>query len=72
MKLTPEEKKQREILKWEKEKAKAKTPGYLIYFLLIICVVGTVCPHRRRRICRCPYERHRHADHGCRGPGIPV
>ena len=39
MKLTPEEKKQREILKWEKEKAKAKTPGYLIYFLLIICVV---------------------------------
>lgn len=37
MKLSPEEKKQREILKWEKETAKA--PGYLIYFLLIICVV---------------------------------
>lgn len=39
MKLTPEEKKQREIAKWEKEKARAKTPGYLIYFLLIISVV---------------------------------
>ena len=39
MKLSPEEKKQREILKWEKEKNKAKGPGYMIYFLLIICVV---------------------------------
>ena len=39
MKLTPEEKKQRELLKWEKEKAKAKAPGYMIYFLLIVCVV---------------------------------
>ena len=39
MKLTPEEKKQLEIAKWEKEKAKAKTPGYMIWFLLIICVV---------------------------------
>lgn len=39
MKLTPEEKKQREILKWEKEKNRAKVPGYLIYFLLIVCVV---------------------------------
>ena len=39
MKLTPEEKKQREIAKWEKEKAKAKAPGYMAYFLLIICVV---------------------------------
>ena len=39
MKRTPEEKKQREIAKWEKEKAKAKAPGYIVYFLLIICVV---------------------------------
>ena len=39
MKLTPEEKKQREIAKWEKEKAKDKAPGYMAYFLLIICVV---------------------------------
>jgi len=39
MKLTPEEKKQREIAKWEKEKAKAKAPGYMAYFLLIICIV---------------------------------
>ena len=39
MKLTPEEKKQREILKWEKEKNRAKAPGYMIYFLLIVCVV---------------------------------
>ena len=39
MKLTPEEKKQREIAKWEKEKAKAKAPGYIVYFLLIICIV---------------------------------
>ena len=39
MKLTPEERKQREIAKWEKEKAKAKLPGYMIYFLLVICVV---------------------------------
>lgn len=38
MKLTPEEKKQREIAKWEKEKAKAKAPGYIVYFLLIICI----------------------------------
>ena len=39
MKLTPEEKKQREIAKWEKEKAKDKAPGYMAYFLLIICIV---------------------------------
>ncbi len=39
MKLTPEEKKQREIAKWEKEKAKDKSPGYMIYFLLLVCVV---------------------------------
>ena len=39
MKLPPEEKKQREIAKWEKEKAKAKAPGYIVYFLLIICIV---------------------------------
>lgn len=39
MKLTPEEKKQREIAKWEREKAKDKAPGYMAYFLLIICVV---------------------------------
>lgn len=39
MKLTPEEKKQREIAKWEREKAKAKAPGYIVYFLLIICIV---------------------------------
>ena len=37
VKLTPEEKKQREIAKWEK--AKATLPGYMAYFLLIICVV---------------------------------
>ena len=39
MKLTPEEKKQREIIKWEKEQARSATPGYMIYFLLIICIV---------------------------------
>jgi len=39
LKLTPEEKKQREIAKWEKEKSKAKAPGYMAYFLLIICIV---------------------------------
>ena len=39
VKPTPEEKKQREIAKWEKEKAKATLPGYMAYFLLIICVV---------------------------------
>ena len=39
MKLTPEEKKQREIAKWEKEKAKDKAPGYMAYFLLIVCLV---------------------------------
>lgn len=39
MKLTPEEKKRREIAKWEKEKAKAKAPGYMAYFLLIVCLV---------------------------------
>lgn len=39
MKLTAEEKKQREIAKWEKEKAKPKGPGYMIYFLLIVCIV---------------------------------
>lgn len=39
MKLTPEEKKRREIAKWEKEKAKDKAPGYMAYFLLIVCLV---------------------------------
>lgn len=39
MKLTAEEKKLREIAKWEKEKARAAAPGYMIYFLLIICIV---------------------------------
>lgn len=39
MKLTAEEKKQREIAKWEKEKSRSATPGYMIYFLLIICIV---------------------------------
>jgi Na+-transporting NADH:ubiquinone oxidoreductase subunit NqrE len=39
MKLTPEERKQREIAKWEKEQKKSKLPGYLVYFLLVICVV---------------------------------
>ena len=39
MAYTSEEKKQREIAKWEREKAKAAAPGYIIYFLLIICVV---------------------------------
>ena len=24
---------------WEKEKAKSKAPGYMIYFLLIVCIV---------------------------------
>ena len=39
MDLTLAEKKQKEIAKWEKEKAKAKAPGYIVYFLLIICIV---------------------------------
>lgn len=39
MKLPPEERKQREIVKWEKEQKKSKLPGYLVYFLLVICVV---------------------------------
>lgn len=39
MKLTPEEKKQREIAKWEREKAKPKGPGYMVYFLLLVCIV---------------------------------
>ena len=39
MAYTSEEKKQREIAKWEREKAKAAAPGYIVYFLLIICVV---------------------------------
>jgi len=39
MALTKEEKKQREIERWEREKAKPKGPGYLIYFMLIIAVV---------------------------------
>ena len=39
MRLSPEERKQREIEKWEKEKARAAAPGYMIYFLLIICIV---------------------------------
>lgn len=39
MKLSPEEKKKREIKKWEQEKARSAAPGYMIYFLLIICIV---------------------------------
>lgn len=39
MKLTAEERKQREIAKWEREKAKPKGPGYMIYFLLLVCIV---------------------------------
>ena len=39
MKLSLEEKKQREIRKWEKEQARSAAPGYMIYFLLIICIV---------------------------------
>ena len=36
MKLTPEERKQREIAKWEKEQKKSKLPGYLVYFLRLV------------------------------------
>ena len=39
MKSSPEEKKQREIQKWEKEKSRSAAPGYMIYFFLIICIV---------------------------------
>lgn len=39
MKLSVDEKKKREIQRWEKEKARPKAPGYLIYFILIIAVV---------------------------------
>ena len=34
-----QQKREKEIAKWEKEKAKATLPGYMAYFLLIICVV---------------------------------
>lgn len=36
---TKEAKVQREIARWEQEKAKPKAPGYLLYFMLIIAVV---------------------------------
>ena len=39
MKLSSEEKKQREIQKWEKERSRSGAPGYMIYFLFIICIV---------------------------------
>ena len=39
MKLTPEEKKQREIQKWEHEKAKPKGKGYTLYFLFLIGLI---------------------------------
>lgn len=39
MKLSPEEKKQCEIAKWEREKDKPKGPGYLIYFIMIVTVI---------------------------------
>lgn len=39
MKLSAQEKKLREIERWEREKTRPKPPGYLIYFILIIAVV---------------------------------
>ena len=39
MKLTAMEKKQKEIARWEKERAKPKGPGYMAYFVLIITVI---------------------------------
>lgn len=39
MKLTAEEKRRREIAKWEREKAKPKGHGYLIYFIIIVSIV---------------------------------
>lgn len=39
MKLTKEEKVQKEMERWEREKAKPKGAGYLWYFMLIIAVV---------------------------------
>lgn len=39
MKLTAEEKQQREIARLEKEKSRAKAPGYMGYFFLIISVI---------------------------------
>ena len=39
MKFSTEEKKLREIAKWEKEKNRAAAPGYMLYFLVIICIV---------------------------------
>ena len=39
MKLTSEEKKLREIQKWEKERSRSAAPGYLVYFFLILCLV---------------------------------
>ncbi len=39
MKYTLQENKQREIVRWEKEKAKPKGPGYMAYFLLIVSVI---------------------------------
>lgn len=42
MKLTPEEKKQREIARWEREKAKPKVPGYLLYLAFVVAIVFIV------------------------------
>lgn len=39
MKLTLEEKKQKEIARWEKEKAKPQGRGYMAYFILLITLV---------------------------------
>lgn len=39
MKLTLEEKKQKEIVRWEKEKAKPQGRGYMAYFVLLITLV---------------------------------
>lgn len=39
MKAPTLEQKQKEIARWEKEKAKPKGPGYLTYFLLIVSVI---------------------------------
>lgn len=39
MKAPTLEQKQKEIARWEKEKAKPKGPGYMAYFLLIVSVI---------------------------------
>ena len=39
MKLSALEKKQKEIARWEKERAKPKGPSYMAYFVLIITVI---------------------------------